>query len=90
MHRRDDSDQIPTQPATALEIMSSPAFALGAADARAGLGHRSEYEHWSNIDQQWNYERGRAWAQRAPRTVALKHNGKITNEAMRWFTDDIL
>jgi hypothetical protein len=89
-HRLRDGDQVPTRPVTVLEIMSSPAFALGVADARAGLGHRSDYESWDDVDDQWNYERGRQWARQAPRTVALKRNGKITDEAIRWYTDDII
>jgi hypothetical protein len=34
---------------------------LGVADRRAGRGYRSAYSTW-DIDGQWNYERGRAWA----------------------------
>jgi hypothetical protein len=34
------------------------------------------------LTKQWNYERGRQWVQQAPRTVALKRNGKITDEAL--------
>jgi hypothetical protein len=78
--------QVPTRPTTAREIMSSSGFALGAADVRAGRGYRTDYESWSDVDKQWNYERGRQWAQQAPCTVALRRNGKITDEAVRWFT----
>jgi hypothetical protein len=82
--------QVPTRPVTVREIMSSPAFALGVADVRAGLGHRTEYESWSDVNKQWNYERGRQWAQQAPRTIAFKRNGKITDEAVRRYTPDII
>ena len=34
------------------------------------------------LTKQWNYERGRQWVQQAPRTVALKRNGKISDEAL--------
>jgi len=29
--------------------------------------------------------RGRQWAAMAPRSIVLKRNGKITNEALNWF-----
>jgi hypothetical protein len=89
-YRLRDGDQVPTQPTTILEIMSSPAFALGVADARAGRPYCPGYDTWSDTNMKWNYERGRLWGRQAPRTVALKRNGKITDEAARWYTDDIL
>ena len=88
-HRVHDGDQVPTRPVTVLEIMSSPTFTLGVADVRAGLGYRSDYQRWDG-NTQWNYERGLQWARQAPRTVALKRNDKITDEAIRWYTDDII
>jgi len=81
--------QVPIVPTTAEEIMASPYFALGAADQRAGRGFRSTYATWEGNDQ-WNYERGRAWAVLAPRSVTLKRDGKLTAEARRWFTNEIL
>jgi hypothetical protein len=42
------------------------------------------------FNDQWNYERGRQWARQAPPTVALKRNGKLTDEAVPWYTDDII
>jgi hypothetical protein len=89
-YRLRDHDQIPTRPVTAREIMSSPAFELGVADVGTGRGYRTDYESWSDVNHQWDYERGRQWAQQAPRTVALKRNGKITDEAVCWFTPDII
>lgn len=88
-YRLHDGGQVPTQPTTILKIMSSPTFMFGVADVRAGLSHRSDYERWDD-NTQWDYERGRQWARQAPRTVALKHNGKITDEAVRLYTDDII
>jgi len=69
--------------------MGTREFALGVIDGRARRGHRSDYATW-DTNRQWNYERGRAWAALAPRSVVLKRNGEITAEAKRWFTDDIL
>jgi hypothetical protein len=81
--------QVPTSSTTIEEIMDTREFALGVIDYRAGRPHRSDYTTWG-IDEQWNYERGRAWAALAPKSVALKRDGEITAEAMRWFTCDIL
>jgi hypothetical protein len=81
--------QVPEMPTTIDAVMNTREFALGVIDARAGRGHRNHYATWG-IDEQWNYERGRAWAALAPRSVALKRNGEITAEAKRWFTADIL
>jgi hypothetical protein len=89
-YRLRPGDQIPTRPTTTIEIMSAPAFALGVADVRAGRGPRAACEGWSVTNDQWSYERGRMWARQAPRTVALKRNGKVTEEAMRWYTRDII
>jgi hypothetical protein len=85
-----EGDQVPTRPVTVEEIMSSSQFALGAADARAGRGYRSAYTSW-DINGQWNYERGRQWAAVTPRSVTLKHSGKVTNAAKDWYRrDDII
>jgi hypothetical protein len=83
------SKQVATYPTTILAIMSSLHFALGVADRRAGRGYRSAYATW-DINDQWNYERGRAWAGLAPRHIALKRDGKVTREAMRYFSRDII
>jgi hypothetical protein len=81
--------QVPVFPTTIEEIMNTREFALGVIDGRAGRGHRSDYATWGT-DAQWNYERGRAWAAIAPRSVQLKRDGRITAEAVKWFSDDIL
>jgi len=82
--------QVPTSPTTIEEIMATREFALGVIDGRAGRGYRSTYATWKPKDQ-WNYERGRAWAAVAPRAVVLlKRNGELTAEAKRWFIDDII
>jgi hypothetical protein len=83
-YRLREGDQIPTRLVSFVEIMSQPEFALGVADARAGRPYRSAYGAWRTNDQ-WGYERGRAWATLAPKTVQLKRNGQITREAVQWF-----
>jgi hypothetical protein len=83
-------EQVATFCTTIEAIMSSSHFALGVADRRAaGRGYRSAYATWDG-NSQWNYERGRAWAVLAPRSVELRHNGKLSPEAIRWFHKDIL
>jgi hypothetical protein len=77
--------QVPTRPTTITEIMASPKFALGVSDVRADRPFRAEYDHWDTNDQ-WVYERGRQWAAGAPRTVTLLRGGKVSEEAMRWFS----
>ena len=72
--QKDDDEQVPTRPVSARWIMSQPAFALGAADARAG-----------RTNGQWGDERGRVWATLTPRHVQLRRGGKITSEALAWF-----
>ena len=89
MFRKDGAlkrdEQVPTRGVTIISVMSTPKFALGVADVRAGRPIRPDYETW-DVDPQWDYERGRQWASVAPRTVALKNSkGRITPEALRWF-----
>jgi hypothetical protein len=81
--------QVPTSLTTIEEVMSSPYFVLGAADQRAGRGYRDAYATWKGGDQ-WNYERGRAWAVLAPRSVALKRDGKLNPAAVVYFHKDII
>jgi hypothetical protein len=78
-------DQVETRATTAAEIMRDPAFAIGAADLRAGLPFRPQYERWAP-NTQWNYERGRAWALLAPRHVRIRgRDGKINPAAIGWY-----
>jgi hypothetical protein len=51
--RKDDDEQVPTRPVSARWIMSQPAFALGAADARVGRGTHRDYDLW-DTNGQWN------------------------------------
>ena len=88
MFRKDGAlkrdEQVPTRGVTITSVMSTPKFALGVADVRAGRPHRSDYDTW-DADPQWDYERGRQWASVAPRNVVLKRGSRITAEALRWF-----
>jgi hypothetical protein len=83
-YRRHPVGQVPTRPVTILAIMSTPHFALGVADARAGRPYRDRYQTWPT-NPQWNYERGRQWARLVPTSVVLKRNGKVTAEAIARF-----
>jgi hypothetical protein len=89
VYRWREGAQIPTRATTAEEIMSSPTFALGAADVRAGRSMHKSYDQWHTNDQ-WNYERGRCWARLAPRHLVLKREGKVTPEAVRYYSWDII
>ena len=82
--REDGCEQIRTQSASALWIMSQPSFALGVADVRAGRDTHRDYDLW-DTNGQWSYERGRAWATLTPRHVQLRRAGNITSEALAWF-----
>src|SRR5262245_2739600 len=83
-YRWREGAQVPTRPTTICQIMASPEFALGVADARAGRPYRDGYQTW-RPNNQWAYERGRCWARLVPTSVVLKRNGKITDEAIKWF-----
>jgi hypothetical protein len=61
----------------------------GAADARAGRSIHEDYDSWVT-NGQWDYERGRCWARLAPRHITLKRDGKVTREAIRYFSRDII
>jgi hypothetical protein len=81
---------VPTRLTTPIEIMARSTFALGVADVRAGRRcFHPNYDQWST-NEQWAYERGRAWAVIAPRNVQLKMSGKINPDALRWFTGEII
>jgi hypothetical protein len=82
-------EQVPVVATTAEKIMSRPTFALGVADARAGRSIHKDYGTWGTNDQ-WDYERGRCWARLAPRHITLKRDGKVTREAIRYFSRDII
>jgi hypothetical protein len=82
---RFDEDQVATIPVAIEHIMRDPAFALGAADVRAGLPFRRQYDRWGT-NTQWCYERGRAWALLAPRHIKVRgRDGKLTPSAVAVF-----
>jgi hypothetical protein len=75
-------DQVPTEPVSIRWIMSDPAFERGVRDARANRGF--PFDTWET-NSVWNYERARAWARRVPASIDLKRNGRMTDEAVRWY-----
>lgn len=80
-----DEDQVATVPVSIEHIMRDPAFALGAADVRAGLPFRQQYDRW-DTNSQWNYERGRAWGLLAPRHIKIRsRDGKLNPSAVGCF-----
>jgi hypothetical protein len=78
-------DQVETRPVSRRWIMTSCKFGLGVDDARAGRPYPCDYDLWCNIDDQWNYERGRQWATLVPRDVLVKVCGKLNPKALKWF-----
>jgi len=76
--------QVETSRCTVEEIMSSPMFARGVEDRRAGR----PYSDVSAIDDPtWSYERGRQWASIAPRSLRLRLKGRLNPEAIEFFVD---
>jgi hypothetical protein len=67
-----------TVPVSVRSIVSSPAFARGLSEARAGLPFNSD-----DPDDTWGYERGRAFARIAPRTMPLRIGGRLNPEALK-------
>ena len=66
-------------------VMSKPAFRMGVEDVRRRRPYRAGYDSW-DINTQWGYERGRAWAILAPHDLPL-HNtdGTLNATAIRFF-----
>jgi hypothetical protein len=84
--------QFKTQRTTIVKIMKDSAFALGVYEYRAGLPLRDDRRRrtMDSYVEQWNYERGRAWAAVAPRTMPLIINGKLNPAAIRIARDAVL
>jgi hypothetical protein len=86
-------EQEPTTTTSIRWVMSDPAFERGVRDVHAGRPFPADFDDWEDSNSQWNYERGRAWAKLVPTSIALKRNGRVTDEAVRWylrFNRDIL
>lgn len=81
--------QVPTIPTTIRQIMIHPLFEIGVRDARAGRPMHKNFDCWSG-NEQWAYERGRAWGTLARKSVPLKRDGRLTREAIDWYDDAIL
>jgi|AmaraimetFIIA100_FD_contig_101_154468_length_654_multi_3_in_0_out_0_1 hypothetical protein len=78
-------ERVPTRPVSVRWIMTDPAFEAGARDIRAKRGFPADFDTWPT-NTAWNYEQGRARAQRVSASVALKRDGRVTVEAVRWST----
>jgi hypothetical protein len=81
---RKEQGQVPTDGVSIQWILSDPAFERGVRDIRAGRLFPGDFDDW-DTNTQWNYERGRAFAKLVPRSVALKREGRLTEEAVSWF-----
>jgi hypothetical protein len=79
-----DRQQVRTWPASDAWIMRQKEFNWGVNDVRAGRPMRFEYDSWGT-NEQWNYERGRAWATLAPRDMPLRIDGKLNSAALAVF-----
>jgi hypothetical protein len=74
------TEQVPTQAVSLTDIMGSLAFVAGTREVRGGLPLRTAA--YSKVNDQWNYERGRAWAVVAPRNMPLWVGGSLNPAAM--------
>ena len=78
---RPKADQVKTSTTTVAKIMRTAAFRQGLADRRAGLRPRFDIVT-HDVNQQWNYERGRQWAVIAPRALPLMYGRKLNPDAV--------
>jgi hypothetical protein len=60
-------------------VMRSPAFGRGVADVRAGRAPRFD------LEDNWEYERGRQWAIVAPRTMPVTIGTRVNPAAISVF-----
>jgi hypothetical protein len=74
------AEQVPTERVSLVAIMSTRAFERGLRDARAGRPFVPSYG--ASIDDQWDYERGRAFAVVAPRRMPLRIGGELNPAAI--------
>ena len=82
---KDEKNVSEARTVTIQYIARNKEFNIGYADYNAGVW-RKEYETWS-INQQWNYERGRAYA--ASGGPQIK-NGRTTRRQALWHINDML
>lgn len=68
-----------TKLTTIRSVLHSKAFMMGFNDVREGRGFR--YDAFENMNDQWNYERGRIYA--AASKAPVKVNGKVHHLACR-------
>lgn len=59
-----------TKLTTIRSVLHSKAFMMGFTDVREGKPFR--YDHFDNINDQWNYERGRIYASASEAPVKVR------------------
>jgi hypothetical protein len=59
-----------TKLTTLRSVLHSKAFMMGYTDVREGRPFR--YDHFENMNDQWNYERGRIYASASPAPVKIQ------------------
>jgi hypothetical protein len=59
-----------TKLATIRSVLHSKAFMMGFSDVREGRPFR--YDHFTNQNDQWNYERGRIYASASQAPVKIQ------------------
>jgi hypothetical protein len=75
--------QVATRSVCITTIMRSKAFQCGVDDVRRGRLPR--FDEWSDINWQWNYERGRQWATAAPCRMPVMIGRNINPKAIYLF-----
>jgi hypothetical protein len=70
-------EQVPTKRVSIRSIMSSPSFARGFNDVRAGVPFDWRYGAGPNARASWDYERGRLLAHIAPINMPLRIGAQL-------------
>lgn len=78
--------QIEVKPCTILSILRTRRFNEGVRDYPSFFP--SDYDSW-NVKDQWNYERGRLFAAATNKSIEVKNEKAVRNQAILVF-DDLL
>lgn len=76
--------QVKTVNTTYKSIMRTKYFKLGVEDIKNKNGWHKDYDSW-NINAQWGYERGRAYAIHTKGAIPVKNGRAVTREAIYAF-----